>query len=887
MPPKRTREGEDKVPADAGADAAAADATALVNLRADADAVECRLVEARGRALVASKKIEKGAVFMSERPIAAVQAVANRAAFASCAHCLAPVGLGATHHLALACGATTRRDLVAAVSSPQGWGRIKYDKPSLPPLPGDKEGALVPCRRARGGCADVFCTARCRADADGWHALTCVGHCEEGSPMYEFRRHAMRTHESFLLAANATARALADAGASDGVGEGESGSRSAAADFDPKRDVSAAAAANIRAITALCAPSEPWWEVAARVAGVDDPDAGSEDPKRKAKRERRLERRAETLREQIEDAWQLLEMSWVRMRGLGKDAETGEPTAVAPLLTFDAFHRLVAAVDNTVLPVGDEHPGAAYARRAAAAEAELAEKACGALDKWLAAVEDGGPSAGDGSDDGSEEDEDDSSEDDSSDESDSDESGPSTPGRSDEDEEEEDEDEDEDEEEEVQEPTATRRADWTERGPIAAGQAPGCSKGAGMLDIVERAGAKLPRLAALALAPGLALVNHSCLPNCQLELTRGVVDDEDEKDEKDDEKTKKPERGADCGGLRVSLLALRDIAPGEELTVGYVPCTQDLASRRADLAARHGFVCTCARCGLESGAGSGANPSLVDMKRLADQAQEEARYEDAEAAARVVLESTPNDGDAHHKIGTAMLGQGRWADAHAAWREGAAAHPDHPALSSQLDKDRAYAPGVPASVEIPSGLGFESVHDAGIWATTQSAPLLTEAECAEWVRVAEKAGAARGGWTTSRHYAVPTTDIPVHAIPHLLPLWNDFMRDKLAPLIASMCPSEMPTPSSVRVHDAFVVRYESGAQHHLPMHVDQSAMSVTLALNDAGEYDGGGTMFAAPVGETVRPGRGHVVAFKGGLQHGGSPVTRGTRYIVAAFLFAE
>ncbi len=135
-----------------------------------------------------------------------------------------------------------------------------------------------------------------------------------------------------------------------------------------------------------------------------------------------------------------MEKRQVRMRGLGKDAETGEPTAVAPLLTFDAFHRLVAAVDNTVLPVGDEHPGAAYARRAAAAEAELAEKACGALDKWLAAVEDGGPSAGDGSDDGSEEDEDDSSEDDSSDESDSDESGPSTPGRFDEDEEEEDDD---------------------------------------------------------------------------------------------------------------------------------------------------------------------------------------------------------------------------------------------------------------------------------------------------------------------------------------------------------------------------------------------------------------------------------------------------------------
>ena len=132
-----------------------------------------------------------------------------------------------------------------------------------------------------------------------------------------------------------------------------------------------------------------------------------------------------------------------------------------------------------------------------------------------------------------------------------------------------------------------------------------------------------------------------------------------------------------------------------------------------------------------------------------------------------------------------------------------------------------------------------------------------------------------------------TTDIPVHAIPDLLPLWNALMRDKLASLLSAACPEEMPKPSSVRVHDAFVVRYEAGAQHHLPMHADQSAVSVTLALNDEGEYEGGGTTFAAPVGKTVRPGRGHVVAFKGGLQHGGSPVTRGVRYIVAAFLFAE
>ena len=85
-----------------------------------------------------------------------------------------------------------------------------------------------------------------------------------------------------------------------------------------------------------------------------------------------------------------------------------------------------------------------------------------------------------------------------------------------------------------------------------------------------------------------------------------------------------------------------------------------------------------------------------------------------------------------------------------------------------------------------------------------------------------------------------------------------------------------------------VVRYDASAQHHLPMHRDQSSLSVTLALNDPGDdFEGGGTAFAAPVGETVSPEAGHVVAFRGGLRHGGAPVVRGTRYVVAAFLFTE
>jgi predicted 2-oxoglutarate/Fe(II)-dependent dioxygenase YbiX len=332
-----------------------------------------------------------------------------------------------------------------------------------------------------------------------------------------------------------------------------------------------------------------------------------------------------------------------------------------------------------------------------------------------------------------------------------------------------------------------------------------------------------------------------------------------------------------------------------------------LAERRRELAERHGFACACDRCILEEGVhlpsperekrreelveGSLSVPSLLT---LSDQAQEESRYEDAERVARMASRLDPGNGDALHKAGVALLGQGRWAEAHAAWRAGYALAPDHPALAAQAAKDAAYDhPGLvessprPASASARAPDELVTVHAAGVWRTRTA--MLSRAECAEWIALAEAAASKRGGWTTARHYAVPTTDLPVHAVPELLPRWNAFRSAKLAPFLAAAAPDLVRNGgANVRVHDAFVVRYDASAQHHLPMHRDQSSLSVTLALNDPGDdFEGGGTAFAAPVGETVSPEAGHVVAFRGGLRHGGAPVVRGTRYVVAAFLFTE
>ena len=89
------------------------------------------------------------------------------------------------------------------------------------------------------------------------------------------------------------------------------------------------------------------------------------------------------------------------------------------------------------------------------------------------------------------------------------------------------------------------------------------------------------------------------------------------------------------------------------------------------------------------------------------------------------------------------------------------------------------------------------------------------------------------------------------------------------------------------------MKYEFAAgQRHLPLHVDQSELSLTIALNgqcddsegggEGGEaltfggltFGGGGTYFES-LGKALVPEAGGLVAFPGDLSHGGMPITRG------------
>ena len=89
------------------------------------------------------------------------------------------------------------------------------------------------------------------------------------------------------------------------------------------------------------------------------------------------------------------------------------------------------------------------------------------------------------------------------------------------------------------------------------------------------------RLAA-SIAPGAALVNHSCGPSAA--KVTGT-------------------------GFNVELRALRDLSAGEEVTISYVPLCEPMAGRQALLRHHFNFICACHRCEAETATGVNEPPA--------------------------------------------------------------------------------------------------------------------------------------------------------------------------------------------------------------------------------------------------------------------------------------
>lgn len=174
--------------------------------------------------------------------------------------------------------------------------------------------------------------------------------------------------------------------------------------------------------------------------------------------------------------------------------------------------------------------------------------------------------------------------------------------------------------------------------------------------------------------------------------------------------------------------------------------------------------------------------------------------------------------------------------------------------------------------------------------TNDNTPIISLSECQNVIQTAEDY-AERKGWTTSRHYAVPTTDIPLHELKDLRTWFYNLWTSRVRPLLRLQFKLNVYAPSAkprdIFIHDAFVVRYDAeGGQRSLPPHYDESTHSFVIALNT--NFEGGGT-FIHSLGKALKPGvAGGMVSFcGGGCLHSGDTVVQGVRYIIVAFCYVD
>jgi len=155
-------------------------------------------------------------------------------------------------------------------------------------------------------------------------------------------------------------------------------------------------------------------------------------------------------------------------------------------------------------------------------------------------------------------------------------------------------------------------------------------------------------------------------------------------------------------------------------------------------------------------------------------------------------------------------------------------------------------------------------------------PVFTKHECGMMIYEAEKHAEIKG-WTQKRHDNYPTTDIPVSELNAAFPVVMSKVYELIIPEVATLFEFDK---RAVDVHDLFLIRYSAHKQSHLVKHRDGSLFSFIVPLND--DFDGGGTHLN---GETHKPSVGEALVFCGQQKHSGVAVTRGTRYVLAGFLY--
>ena len=158
-------------------------------------------------------------------------------------------------------------------------------------------------------------------------------------------------------------------------------------------------------------------------------------------------------------------------------------------------------------------------------------------------------------------------------------------------------------------------------------------------------------------------------------------------------------------------------------------------------------------------------------------------------------------------------------------------------------------------------------------------PNVFQKNVCEWIITETENVASVSGWTTTRHVAYPTTDIPVERIHAIFPFVLSSLADIFKEIDTAYC---LNSKIKFDIKDLFIVKYSHTQQNYLEEHTDGSFFTVNILLSDPTEFEGGGTQFEDGITYKLKQGCG--ICHFGKSKHEGLPVTRGTRYLLVVFI---
>ena len=161
-------------------------------------------------------------------------------------------------------------------------------------------------------------------------------------------------------------------------------------------------------------------------------------------------------------------------------------------------------------------------------------------------------------------------------------------------------------------------------------------------------------------------------------------------------------------------------------------------------------------------------------------------------------------------------------------------------------------------------------------------PLFSPQEALNVIQTAEQEGVDKNEYKSGKYKL--GGDWLVN-LPKTRAWFNEKLETTFFPLLTQLFPEVISSSSVLRAHSVSLLKYNS-SHPRTDVHIDNGILAITVAMTPQDEYSGGGTFFEH-MPKPLHMDVGHVTMRPGSVRHGGHKVTKGTRYILGAFLLIK